>query len=40
MANRVAHTGRDLVYVADTNAHRIAVVPLEGGELGELEVDF
>jgi DNA-binding beta-propeller fold protein YncE len=32
--------GRELVYVADTNAHRIAVVGLEGGEVGELELVF
>jgi hypothetical protein len=30
--------GRELVYVADTNAHRIAIVPLDGGEVGELEI--
>lgn len=30
--------GRDLVYVADTNAHRIAVVGLGDGEVGELEL--
>jgi hypothetical protein len=27
-----------LAYVADTNAHRIAVAALEGGEIGELEL--
>jgi sugar lactone lactonase YvrE len=30
--------GADRVYVADTNAHRIAVVRLDGGEIGELEI--
>ena len=30
--------GGDLAYVADTNAHRIAVVGLVDGEVGELEV--
>jgi DNA-binding beta-propeller fold protein YncE len=28
----------DLVHVADTNAHRIAIVPLAGGEVEELEL--
>ncbi len=32
--------GRDVVYVADTNAHRIAVVGLGGGEVEELELVF
>jgi hypothetical protein len=32
--------GAELVYVADTNAHRIAVVRMENGEVGELELHF
>jgi hypothetical protein len=30
--------GDPMVYVADTNAHRIAVVRLDGGEIAELEI--
>jgi sugar lactone lactonase YvrE len=32
--------GDGVVYVADTNAHRIAVVDLESGERGELDVSI
>jgi hypothetical protein len=32
--------GAGLAYVADTNAHRIAVAPLDSGEVEELEVGF
>ena len=31
--------GRGLVYVADTNAHRVAVVDERTGDVGELEID-
>jgi hypothetical protein len=30
--------GGNLAYVADTNAHRVAVAPLEGGDVEELEL--
>ncbi|MFN2564839.1 MAG: alkyl hydroperoxide reductase [Gemmatimonadaceae bacterium] len=32
--------GGGLAYVADTNAHRIAVAPLDGGEVEEVELVF
>jgi sugar lactone lactonase YvrE len=32
------HAGRELLYVADTNAHRIAVVDERSGEVSSLEI--